>query len=175
MKNFAIAFATVAGLAFVSATAQAADLVVYDDNLPMMTDTGMVESDWEGAYVGGSLGYYPTFSTATLGGEVGFNFLPAENFLIGMSANGLIYLDGSFDTEFFVRGRAGVVFDNVALYGLASVGIYNVSTALWDVGAGIEVMATDNISFFAEGFLREVVGNIPDTPHIQAGARFHFD
>ncbi len=173
MKNIAIAFATVAGLAFASATAQAADLVVYDDNLPMMTDTGMVESDWEGAYVGGSLGAYT--GTFTLGGEVGANFLPSENFLIGISASGLLYLDGSLDTEFFVRTRAGVVFDSVAIYALGGLGIYDFGTPLWDVGVGAEVMVSDDFSIFGEGFLRDNVGDIPSVPHVQAGARFHFD
>ena len=175
MKTFALALAASAGLAFASTAAQAADLVVYNDDLPMMTDTGMVESDWEGVYIGGSLGYYPDISSLTLGGEIGANFLPAENFLMGISGSGLVYLDGSLDTEFFVRARAGVVFDSVAIYALGGLGIYNFGTPLWDVGAGIEVMATENLSLFAEGFLRQEVGEIPDVVHVQAGARFHFN
>ena len=175
MKTFALALAAAAGLAFASTSAQAADLVVYNDDLPMMTDTGMVESDWEGVYVGGSIGYIENGPSATLGGEIGANFLPAENFLIGVSGSGMLYLDGSLDTEFFIRARAGVVFDSVAIYALGGLGIYNFALPLWDVGAGIEVMATENLSLFAEGFLREEIGEIPDVLHVQAGARFHFD
>lgn len=174
MKKFALAAVAAAGLAF-STSAQAADLVVYDDDLPMMTDTGMVEADWEGFYIGGSAGFITNANAPTLGGEIGVNYLAAENFLLGISGAGLIYLDGSMDTEFFVRGRAGVVFDSVALYATGGLGIYDFNLPLWDIGAGVEIMATDNVSLFAEGFLRQEIGFIPDVVHVHAGARFHFD
>lgn len=173
IKTFATALLVAGGLAFAVAPAAAADLIVYDDPLPM-TDVGTVSVDWEGAYVGVGLGYYPTFGDATISGEIGFNFLASENILLGVSGSGLLYLDGSNDTEFYIRGRAGVVFDRVALYGMASLGVYNFGTALWDVGAGIEVMVADGFSVFGEGFLRDTVGNIPDVPHVQAGVRLHF-
>jgi opacity protein-like surface antigen len=149
----------------------AADLMV--DTPPVVEATGF---DWEGAYVGSFLGVYPTFGPSpTVGGEIGYNFVPSESFLLGVEGSGLFYLDGSAGIELFVHGKAGATFDNVAVYGLAGVGTFNFGTfVLWDVGVGAEVAVTDNLTLDAQVFGRNVIGSAPTVPHVQAGIRYHF-
>src|SRR5262245_59671316 len=129
--------AAVVGFAALSAPVLAADLVI---DTPI--DEPLVEAvggfDWEGAYVGVFGGYNFDFGVGQIGGELGYNFLGSENFLLGVEASGAFYLDGSNDTELFIRGKAGYAADQVAIYALAGVGTYDFTTPLYDIGAGVE-------------------------------------
>ena len=155
IRKFALTVAALSLAAF-SAPVMAADLILDEEDVPVV-DVGS-SFDWEGAYVGGLLGYYPTFGEPVVGGQIGYNFLPVENFLVGIEGTGLVYFGGDF--ELWLHGKAGVAMDNVALYGLA--------------GVGIEVAVADQVSLFGEAFVREEWGDFPDVPYVQAGIRFHF-
>jgi opacity protein-like surface antigen len=166
IKTIAVA----ALLATLTLPAVAADLLVTPD-----VPAAAASFNWEGAYVGGFLGAYPTFGSATIGGEVGYNTVVNSNILLGVEGSGLFYLDGSGDSEFFVHGKAGVTLDKVALYGISGIGTYNFgSITLWDIGAGAEVALTDHLTLDGQLFGREEVGFVPDVPHIQVGLRYHF-
>ncbi|MDO8359359.1 MAG: hypothetical protein Q7T08_04885 [Devosia sp.] len=169
MLKSLVALATASALLSVAAPALAADLIL---DAPQVIDNGF---NWEGAYVGGFLGGYPTFPAVTAGVELGYDMLVSEQVLLGIEGSALFYLAGGGAPELFLHGRAGVVMDNVAIYGLAGVGTFGPFTGyLWDVGGGIEVALTDNLTFDAELFGRNMVGLLPTVPHIQAGVRYHF-
>jgi outer membrane immunogenic protein len=169
IRKFALTVAALSLAAF-SAPVMAADLILDEEDVPVV-DVGS-SFDWEGAYVGGLLGYYPTFGEPVVGGQIGYNFLPVENFLVGIEGTGLVYFGGDF--ELWLHGKAGVAMDNVALYGLAGVGTFNFNVPLYSLGVGIEVAVADQVSLFGEAFVREEWGDFPDVPYVQAGIRFHF-
>jgi outer membrane immunogenic protein len=168
-RHMALAGAAISVLAL-GAPVYAADLIIEDD--PFVESSSSF--DWEGAYVGIFGGYAVTFGEPIFGGEIGYNFLPAENFLLGIEASGFIYpFDG--DHELFLRGKAGFVADQVAIYGLAGVGEYNFTTPLYDVGAGVEFAVTENVTINGEVFGRQVWGAFPPTVlFVESGIRFHF-
>lgn len=153
----------------VAAPAIAADLVV---DVPAVDEVVPAGFDWEGAYVGGHLGW-AGFPAYYAGGEIGYNFLPAESFLLGIEGSGYLLSGGG--AELFVNGKAGFVADSVAIYGLAGLGYATAGgIGLWDVGAGIEVAVTDSVTVYGQAKLNQAIGNIPNVPFLQAGVRFHF-
>jgi outer membrane immunogenic protein len=166
LKTFALA----AALTIAVAPAFAADLVVSVPTVPVATGF-----NWEGAYVGGALGLYPDSGDLTISGQVGYNFLPSENLILGIEGSGLFYLDGTGDSELYVHGKAGVVVDKAIIYATSGLGTYNFGTTpLWDVGAGAEFAVTDHLSIDGEIYGRNVVGSLPTVLHVQAGIRYHF-
>jgi outer membrane immunogenic protein len=165
-----IAIGLVAALAL-ALPAAAADLIVDVPDVEEIVPAGF---DWEGGYIGGNVGYAISFGDPIVGAELGYNFLVSESILLGIEGSGMLYADGSGDTEFFVRGKTGVAIDNVAIYGLAGVGIFNFGLPLWDIGAGVEVAVTDNVTLNGQVFLRGELGDVPDALFAQAGVRFHF-
>jgi opacity protein-like surface antigen len=172
-KKATLAAVAVVGIAALSAPVAAADLVIDEPIIdePVISASGF---DWEGAYIGVFGGYNFDFAAAQIGGELGYNFLASENFLLGVEASGLFYLDGSNDHELFLRGKAGFVADQVAIYALAGVGEYDFTTPLYDIGAGVEFAVADNITLNAEVFGRNQWGAAPTVLNVEAGLRFHF-
>jgi hypothetical protein len=170
-KQFTLALAAAAGIAALSSPVFAADLVVYDDAPPVMDMGSSV--DWEGAYIGGLLGYYPDDPSYVIGAQIGYNFLASEMFLIGLQATGQYSPDGGY-FEGWLDMKAGVALESFALYGLGGLGIQDDGDTLWRLGVGAEVMVAEGFSLFAEGGVSEDIGDTPDVPFIQGGVRFHF-
>jgi opacity protein-like surface antigen len=170
LKTYAALAGAAVSVLALSAPVYAADLIIEDEPF-MASPSGF---DWEGAYIGVFGGYAITFGEPIFGGELGYNFLPAENFLLGIEGSVLIYpFDG--DHEAFLRGKAGFVADQVAIYGLAGIGEYNFTTPLYDLGAGVEFAVADNITINGEVFGRQVWGAFPPTVlFVEGGIRFHF-
>lgn len=102
----------------------------------------------------------------------GYNFLASEGLLLGIQGSGLIYLNGNGDTEFVVHGKIGGTFDDVAIYALGGIGVYNSNLPLWDVG--VEVAVTDSLAWNAQISGRNQIGQVPNVLHVQTGLRFHF-
>ncbi len=170
IKKFALTAAVVSFVAF-SAPAMAADLIIEEEDVPVY-DVGS-DTDWEGAYIGGFLGYYPDDPSWYVGGQIGYNFLASETFLVGIQASGLISPDGGY-IEGWLDGHAGVAFDNVAIYGLAGLGIQDDGDTLYRLGGGAEFMVANGFSIFAEGYVGNDIGQAPTVPGVAAGFRFHF-
>lgn len=168
----AIVAATLAALA---APALAADMPEEPAAPAPMADGTNI---WDGGYVGVGVGAYlngPPGQVAIATGEIGANFSPSDGFLLGIEGSGLLYLDGSGDSEFFVHGKAGVTMGQAAIYGLAGVGTYNFGASnLWDIGAGVEFALADNWSVDTEVFDRGVFGQSLSAIQVQAGVRYHF-
>jgi outer membrane immunogenic protein len=172
MKKYAALAGAMVSVLALGAPAYAADLIIDE---PYIDSPSSSSFDWEGAYVGVFGGYYWNFGDAVIGGELGYNFLATENFLLGIEASGLFYLDGTNDFELYVHGKAGFVVDNVAIYAIGGVGTFEFATPLYDIGAGIEVAVTENVTINGQVFARDVWGDFtPDGLITQAGIRFHF-
>ena len=166
MKRHLISAITGFALLAAAAPALAADLITTP---PMVEDS----FSWEGAYVGGFISSYPFSGQLGAGVELGANFLPAESFLIGVSISGAAYATG-FAPEGFLKGRAGFVADKVVVYGFGSVGNFVGGPGLYELGAGLEVAVTDNLSLDAEAGSVGFIGAAPAFPRLEAGVRFHF-
>ncbi len=154
-----------------SSSAFAADLMV---DTPMVTpDTS---SSFEGAYIGVFGTTYAGVSQYGGGVELGYNLLPAENFLLGVEVSGAMFATG-YDPEVWFKGKAGFVADSLAIYGFGEVGAYfsgGTPTSQYGVGVGAEFFLADSISLDAEVGMRADFGNTLANPHAQVGLRFHF-
>jgi opacity protein-like surface antigen len=170
IRKFALTVAALSLAAF-TAPVVAADLIIEEEDVPVY-DVGS-DANWEGAYIGGFLGYYPQDPSFYVGGQVGYNFLVSESFLLGIQASGLVSPDGGY-IEGWLDGHAGVAFDNIAVYGLAGLGIQDDGDTLYRFGAGAEVMVANGFSIFAEGYVGNDIGQAPTVPGVAAGFRFHF-
>ncbi len=138
-----------------------------------------ITSDWEGGYVG-LMGTYwsPAPTYGEVDGVAGFNFLPAESFLIGVEGSLGYYSEiggagyTGFDASF--SARAGFVAGPVLIY--ANVGEwYDISApGPLDpfVGVGVEVAMTDSVSLRGqvEYFPQDATTNTV----ISGGLIFHF-
>ena len=130
-----------------SSTAMAADLMAPQAPAPMAPMAPAAQTDWDGPYVGATLGYGWGTTTDTTngnynsspngftaGGQVGYNFHLSDNLVAGVegdlnwnnqqatTANAGTYRinwDGS------VRGRLGVDLDGILPYAEAGVAIAN--------------------------------------------------
>jgi len=128
-----------------------------------------------GAYLGANLGLYPSGPTATAGAEIGYNFVPSDNILLGVEGSGLFFLKGGGGNEFWVHAKAGMTMSNFALYGIAGIGEFDFGTNyLWDVGLGAELALNSNWSINREVVGRSLVGSPPTVPHLQMGVRYDF-
>lgn len=155
-----------------SSSAFAADLMV---DTPMVMDDA-ASSSFEGAYLGVFGTTYLGVSQYGAGVELGYNFLPAESFLLGVEVSGAMFATG-YDPEVWFKGKAGFAANNFAFYGFGEVGAYfsgGVATAQYGVGAGAEVFLTEQLSLDAEAGMRADFGNPLANPHAQVGLRFHF-
>jgi len=157
----------VAAAALMVGGAQAADLIIPTTPQPIYEAAGF---DWEGLYAGVRVGgqfvgneagqAYAGQSTNTtygvIGGVVGVNFLPVDPMLLGVEVTGdFLWGDNVTSSgEFFANLRAGaVVTDSVLIYALGGVGVStnnNASTALYQLGAGVELAVTDAITVRGE-------------------------
>jgi outer membrane immunogenic protein len=168
------------GLAFGTACALAAAGLAKAADLPggpyYTTPEPLSAFSWAGPYLGATLGYEwggvdnsPTQPSGIAGGvEGGYNWQRGA-FVFGGEAD--LQLSGADDTispfEFSnpwfgtVRGRAGVTFNNVLLYGTAGLSYgelradtFNLTeshtTVGWVAGAGVEVGFTPHWSAKAE-------------------------
>lgn len=176
--------AIAAALTLLSGSAFAADLVLPEDEAPIVA-SGF---DWEGPYVGASLSgeFSLDDSEDYFGGGVfaGINFLAAESFLIGIEGTADIVSDGDYTyAELFVLGRAGVlVTPDVLLYGIGGVGYEwdiddtSSNSTAYQLGAGIEVAVTDSVSVRGQltGYGYFDGSELFDYARATVGVAFHF-
>jgi opacity protein-like surface antigen len=157
-----------AGAALLAFTvpAMAADLIV--DTPPVMDTTSSI--NWEGAYIGGVLGYYPTFGGPVVGGEIGYDFTPSENFLLGIEGS-VLFGNGFIDS--FIKGKAGFVAGNAAFYGLAAIGPAS-GGVIYKFGVGAEFRIDQNWGIDGEIAGANFIGAAPVNPYVQIGVRYHF-
>jgi len=176
---------------FVSSTAFAADLPLPEE--PMPATPVATTYDWTGFYLGlnGGWGWGDTEHSNNLGvttddfdidgafagGQVGYNFhwnrfvLGAETDIqwsdIGGSSGNAVCFPDTCETDInwfgTVRGRAGVAFDRILIYGTGGLAYGEVEAACcgggfdvtdtnvgWTAGGGVEVGITRNLSFKGE-------------------------
>lgn len=157
----------VAAAALMVGGAHAADLIIPTTPQPIYQAAGF---DWEGLYAGvraggqwvGTNQYGNILSGAAItqgvvGAAVGVNFIPVDPFLLGVEVTGdYIWGNGVNTGEFFANLRAGaVVTDSVLVYALGGVGVQtgpnnNSSSALYQLGGGVEFAVTDAITVRGE-------------------------
>ena len=146
----------VAAAALIAGGAQAADLIIPTTPEPIYEAAGF---DWEGMYAGIRAGGVFGDDDATagvVGGVVGVNFMPADAFLAGVEVTGdYVWGDDTEDRgEFFANVRAGAVVTDAALiYAIGGVGVAandDDSVGVYQLGAGVEFMATDAVSIRGE-------------------------
>ena len=164
--------ATAAVVAF-SGSAMAADLAVPAQPAPVVAPPA--STDWDGPYIGATLGYgwgTTTDTTTgdyssspqglTVGGQAGYNFHLSDNLVAGIEGdlnwNNQQATTTSGDTyrinwDGSVRGRLGVDLDGILPYAEAGVAFANASVAGvttthtgWTVGAGVEFKLADQVS-----------------------------
>ena len=156
-----------------SGSAMAADLTIPSQPAPAIAPPA--STDWDGPYIGATLGYgwatttdtsggaYTSTPTGfTAGGQAGYNFHLSDNLVAGVegdlnwndqtatttnSSSYRINWDGS------LRGRLGVDLDGILPYAEAGVAFANATVAGasstytgWVVGAGVEFKLADQIS-----------------------------
>lgn len=164
IRTLALSLLAATAVASFAAPALAADLVLEEDTIAMATPP----ADHD-VYIGPLIGTYP--GDPFVGAQLGVNMHPAENFLIGLAVTGLV---GPGFAEGWLDAHVGVAMDSFSIYGLGGVGFSNSFGPLWQIGLGADAMVTDNVSIFAEVMLAEELGDIPDTPKVQGGIRWHF-
>jgi hypothetical protein len=127
---------------------------------------------WDGLYGGVTGGYYAT-GYADVNAVAGINFLPAENFLLGLEGGAGPYFDvgGGFGDgwEAYGAARAGVVADNFLVYGVAGLEAYSWGGSHLFAGAGAEFAASDISSIRVQA----VAHSSGDTL-VTGGLLFHF-
>src|SRR5436189_5616483 len=115
-----------------------------------------VVSDWSGFYAGGSVGYYVS-GYANLDGIAGVNFLPTENFLLGVEVGGGPVFDvgggAGNGWEVYFAGRAGYASDDFLVYGIAGLEAYSWGGTSFFGGIGAEVAVADQLSLRAQGVI----------------------
>jgi len=153
-----LAAAAVAGF---SGSAMAADLSVPAPAQPAPAYTAPAATDWDGPYIGASVGY--GWGTATdngslglgsvsttgwlVGGQVGYNFHLTDNLVAGVEGNvdwdnqsgtlaGFGTLQRNWDGS--IRGRLGVDLDGILPYVEAGVAFTNATAS----GSGISASNT---------------------------------
>lgn len=147
------------------------------------------EFAWDGFYAGGAVGAHSYSSDYTYGtGEVflGLNYLISESILIGVEGSA-----GAMDNgkdgygHLFILGRAGfLAIPHVLVYGVAGTGIEwylpdadLYSEAVYQLGAGVEVAATDYFSVRGQvagvGYYLDD-GDFFDAIRPSVGVAFHF-
>jgi len=166
MTRFALAIAAgISALAFAS-TAQAADLIIEQPSVGVVSYSG---GDWDGVYIGGFAGFAAgdlimngsdedDMSGWLVGAALGANFTVTEGIVAGVvgdiawadiQANG----PASIDWVGSLRGRLGFdagafmpyVTGGLAVAGATVEGDSNTHFG-WTGGAGVEVAVTDNMS-----------------------------
>ncbi|MEP7240985.1 MAG: hypothetical protein ABI697_08880 [Devosia sp.] len=166
MTKLALIAALLLGTAAVPAVA--ADLMISPEPIAQTASFS-----WQGPYVGAFISSYPGASQVAIGGELGYNFLPTDNFLLGLSVEGAWYFTG-YAPEAFIKGRAGFVSDRFAVYGFGALGNFSGGPGVYGLGAGVEFAATDSISLDAEGGIYQLAGGGGSYGRVEAGVRFHF-
>lgn len=152
-------------------TATAADLQRRYNN-PYGAPPVVAAYSWMGPYIGGNLGYEwgsttnnPTSPSGVAGGvQLGYNWQTGQFVLGGeadiqLSAVDDVFAPWKFSNPWFgtLRGRAGVAFNNVLVYGTGGLaygglrgelnGLSETKTHLgWTLGAGVEVGFAPNWS-----------------------------
>jgi outer membrane immunogenic protein len=213
MRKLAIILLASAAAVPMASAAQAADLLA-----PMAPPAAAPApiaptTNWQGAYVGANVGYgwgtvtsgLGTLSPSgiTVGGQVGYNFVLGNNFVVGVqgdanwndfSSSNVAY-SNDIDWTGAVVGRLGFAWDAVMPYALGGVAFANNTVSSggvtesqvqtgWTVGGGAEVMLADNLSAFAEYRYSDygtrdyntagVLGVHPTDNTVRVGLNFHF-
>lgn len=172
MKTTLLSALAAAALLAVSPSAFAADLAMT----PPTTEGAAPSGSFEGAYVGIFGTAYVGAGQYGVGGELGYNLLPAENVLLGFEVSGVAFATG-YDPELWFKGKLGFTADSIAVYGFGEVGGYfsgGTMTQQYGVGAGAEMFVADSVSLAGEVGMRADFGNSLANPHAQLGVRFHF-
>jgi outer membrane immunogenic protein len=160
------------GLVAMAGAAAAADLPPGTYRAPYAPYSAPSVYSWMGPYIGGNIGYQwgsttnnPTNPAGVAGGlQAGYNWQTGQ-FVLGaeadiqLSAADDTFAPWKFSNPWFgtVRGRAGVVFNNVLIYGTgglaygglegSSFGLSESKTHLgWTVGGGVEFGIAPNWS-----------------------------
>jgi outer membrane immunogenic protein len=170
-----IKLSLITGAAFValSSGAFAADLAM-PAYAPPATFSAPAATDWDGPYIGASVGYgWGTASTSVgsasttgwlIGGQLGYNFHLSDNLVAGVEGNidwdnqsgtvGGVTIQRNWDGS--IRGRLGVDLDGILPYAEAGVAFTNASGSGlasgsntqtgWTAGAGVEFKLSDQLS-----------------------------
>jgi len=218
MRNTTFAISAVVAAIFATSVS-AADLIIEDPVLPTVEAATM---DWTGPYLGAHVGYgagtvnWSTLPTGFFTGDYevdgwlagvqgGYNW-QFDSFVLGVDAS-IEWTDisGVDDNPAIsreinwagaLRGKAGVAFDSLLVYGAAGFAFANsTGTSVfssedtqthtgWTVGVGIEAMVTDSMSLFAEYSYTQYgwedydyaidTETEFDTSALKAGINFHF-
>jgi opacity protein-like surface antigen len=126
----------------VSGSAMAADLVIYDEPSMMSPSSAF---DWDGFYIGGSLGVWNEGSMyPSVGILAGVNYA-MDSFLFGLEGS-LDYYWTSPEVAIEAIARAGFVLDNVVLDGHVGIGALLGDSPYGIVGVGAEFGLMENVS-----------------------------
>jgi outer membrane immunogenic protein len=146
-------------------------------DMPVMApaDVTVAGYDWSGAYIGIHGGYAwgetdgddpvdGDLEGFVIGGQVGYNWMLGDSFLIGLEGDGSfsdqnVTDGGEYDVDYLatIRGRLGFAFDRFLVYGTGGAAFAgaeftgdDIDFFGWAAGGGVEYAITDNISFGVE-------------------------
>ncbi|HWA20023.1 MAG TPA: hypothetical protein VG757_13605 [Devosia sp.] len=156
----------------VASSASAADLLTP---VPI-TDSQLF--DFEGMYIGGTLGAAWTGSTAgTLGVVVGTNFAITDGIIAGAEFQGDAYFNGGGVTGYDALGLGrigGFVGDNTLAYVSAGGGLAG-GSAVYAIGGGLEMAMTDQLSIRGEVQGLGTWGSTPSVGKANVGLLWHLN
>lgn len=172
MRKLSLALTAAAAVAATASSAMAADLLVRPEATPVINNSYVNDSVWNGAYAGLSLSGQ-TDSVYGLGANLGVNALVDSNLLVGLEGSVTWLNNDSWEGQ--VNGKAGFAIGNVAFYGLAGFGYNNKSEAYAPIGVGAEVALNDAISLKAEYQYQYDFSSSAEDAHVaKVGFNFHF-
>lgn len=169
MKHIALTIAAVSALAF-SAPVLAADL----PSAPPVIEDFEEEASLSGLYIGG---FVESLNGDVFSGgvELGYDFTPAENFLLGIEGS---ILANDAAVVGWVKGKAGFTVDQFAIYGFGAVGtVFGGGGPISKVGLGAELKLDENWGINGEIASIDVGGLSPFGTGdyvAQIGVRYHF-
>ncbi|MEO6395329.1 MAG: hypothetical protein ABIO40_05415 [Devosia sp.] len=145
MRSLKVAVLGVAAAALISGAALAADMPMLEDDF--VSDPSI----WDGLYVGASGGFYLSgYGDVDL--VAGFNFTPADMFVLGVEGGVGAYFGPSSGLEAYVSARAGIALTDTALvYGTVGTYIYGGGGTSPFIGAGVEFALDDSMSARIQG------------------------
>ncbi len=175
LSRLLLAGAAVAGLTVTGA--QAADLIL--DQPDSIFDSQLF--NFEGIYVGGTVGgaAFPTTAglVGTVGVVAGANFALGDAVLAGAEFQGDVLWDGGGFTgvDALLLGKLGFYLsDETLIYGTAGGGLVDGTTS-YALGAGIEMALADQLSGRIEGMATGGWGAAPDGGKVALGLIWHMN
>jgi hypothetical protein len=177
MKLSRLLLAGVAAAGLMVTGAQAADLIL--DEPDTVFDSPLF--NFEGIYIGGTLGAaaFPTTAgiVGTVGVVAGANFAFGDAVLAGAEFQGDVLWDGGGFTGFdaLLLGKLGFYLsDETVVYGTGGGGVVDGTTS-YALGAGIEMALADQLSGRIEGMATGTWGSAPDGGKVAVGLIWHMN